>query len=57
MFTIDQIFGDMSNGFDKHEVPSTVTVVTEVSVVTRRVSVLISGAHINTKLNQRLKLT
>ena len=55
MFAVDQVLGNVSDGLDKHEVPGAVTMVTEVSVVTRCVAVLIRGTHVHTELHQRLQ--
>ena len=55
MFAVDEVLTDMCDGLDEHQVPGAVTMVPEVSVVTRRVAVLIGGTHVHTELNQRLQ--
>ena len=55
MFAVDKVLGDVCDGLDEHEIPGAVTMVPEVSVVTRCVAILIRRTHIHTELHQRLQ--
>ena len=55
MFAVDEVLSDVCDGLNEHEIPGAVTMVPEVSVVTRCVAVLIRGTHVHTELHQSLQ--